>query len=433
MPGHYLALAGSFALLGSGAFSAMAPGLLAFVIAAVACWDLARRLLGAGSAWLAAVLFIAFPANAVYAFTAMAELPFVAASALAICIFVALPPALRAPVGPFALVLPFFFRETAALLIVPLVLLLPRDGSPSQRAVRAGVFVAVSALALGLCYATDVSSGRGSLFAANFFSPSMDTIYRDAAPRLDASWSRIPGALAARVGANLAASWEAVLHAGSGFEVGSVVAFLAAAAAGLAFAAARDRDRTLPLASALLILAVATFVLAFYAVDLYRAVRMLLFTWPLACVAWARLAAELPLPRTRALRASLLALILVAGLAAAAAQRSLVSAGDARDDRDVAFLETLRHDDTTLLIAPWWISLAYVHHHHPVEWSFVPANDATLDLLAEHHRVGTLLLPHAVYASLPSQQAIARAGLELVGTLDHEGRAYLWYRRAQPP
>ena len=86
---------------------------------------------------------------------------------------------------------------------------------------------------------------------------------------------------------------------------------------------------------------------------------------------------------------------------------------DASDDRNTAFLDGLGHDPRTVLAGPSALALDWVVRRHPVDYAFIPANDYTLRLLRERHRVGTLILndPPSVGKGL-SRYALAEAGLQ---------------------
>ena len=102
---------------------------------------------------------------------------------------------------------------------------------------------------------------------------------------------------------------------------------------------------------------------------------------------------------------------------------------DASDDRNTAFLDGLGHDPRTVLAGPSSLALDWVVRRHPVDYAFIPANDYTLRLLRERHRVGTLILndPPSVGKSL-SRYALAEAGLHFVGRFYHDGQIYGIYQ-----
>ena len=64
---------------------------------------------------------------------------------------------------------------------------------------------------------------------------------------------------------------------------------------------------------------------------------------------------------------------------------------DIPEDRANAFIEELRHDDKTMLVAPHLLGVPYINRHFPATFAFVPANRATLDLLCSKYNVTTLV------------------------------------------
>ena len=124
MPGHYICLALAYKTLGFSAFSSQLPNLIGFVLTCLGGFWIANHCYGKRAAWVTALLLAAFPASLNYAFTAMSELTFTAAGAVAIVGFLLAPQRLRPWLTPLLLALPFLFRETGALFVIPLGLVI---------------------------------------------------------------------------------------------------------------------------------------------------------------------------------------------------------------------------------------------------------------------------------------------------------------------
>jgi len=116
MPGFYAELALTFRMLGYSALAARLPALVSYLLACGLVHWIARRLFDREAAIYALALFAFFPLNLFYAFTAMAEMPLVAAGLAAFSVFLAAPEKFRWWVGPVALALPMLFRETGVAL-----------------------------------------------------------------------------------------------------------------------------------------------------------------------------------------------------------------------------------------------------------------------------------------------------------------------------
>jgi hypothetical protein len=214
-----------------------------------------------------------------------------------------------------------------------------------------------------------------------------------------------------------------VFSAPGGFEalglVGMVAAALLVAVSGLF----RMRSDPFPVAAGLVVLASLVSIVALYDAAGYKALRGAMFGMPLCGVALGGLLQRAPpiaqLEQTAAWRragfAALVALaLLLAGRGSTlAAARGVTANDEAARDR-TASLEQLDHDDDTLLVAPWNLSLEYVVQHYPVRWSFLPANDATLDRLRVHYEIGTLVLLPTASNRRVTRAAIERAGLSPV-------------------
>jgi len=95
-------------------------------------------------------------------------------------------------------------------------------------------------------------------------------------------------------------------------------------------------------------------------------------------------------------------------------------------------LESLEHDDQTLLVAPWAISLDYVVRHHPVRWSFVPANDFTLTKLASRYDIGTLVIAADKLNTTITEETISGIGLNYERDFDVRGSLFSVFVKRPP-
>jgi hypothetical protein len=178
MPGHSATIALSYGLFGVGPFQALLPNLVSFLIGSLAIYFAGARIYSPISGLVASLLFTLFPPALFFAYTAMAELTFVAAFMTGVAIFLYLPERLRPWLGPLCMAVPFLFRETASLAVVPLGFYywLETRKRPSW---RPWIFVALSVLLLILIFRMDFSSGRPSLLSANVFG-DWHAVYDDA-------------------------------------------------------------------------------------------------------------------------------------------------------------------------------------------------------------------------------------------------------------
>jgi 4-amino-4-deoxy-L-arabinose transferase-like glycosyltransferase len=82
LPGHALILAVAFRALGASEAGARLPSQIGFVVAALGVFTVALRCCGVSAAWIAALMFLAWPAMGSYAVTAMGELTLVALASI---------------------------------------------------------------------------------------------------------------------------------------------------------------------------------------------------------------------------------------------------------------------------------------------------------------------------------------------------------------
>lgn len=443
MPGHYGALAASYRLLGAGPLASQAPALAAFIVTALLVYLIGVRLAGPGEGLAASVLWMLWPANALYAVTAMMEGPVVAATALALALFLATPARWRPAAGPVVLVIPFLFRETTALLAVPMAIFIARDG-PRPRPGRAAAFLGGAVVVLGLVYRSDLSAGRGSLLAGNLFRADPDRLYAGSSP-----WPEVPPSPSEWAAAVASNGWRnartlavVLLKGGAGcrpverLSLGLLALLHAAGAAGLAARGDgvtpsddRSRMRRAFLAAALAFGAAnLAFVALLYEVAYFRGLRLLMVAAPPACVAaavgvgrWAG-----PIRRPILVGAAVLAAAALVAFEALALAPALAE-GDAREDEGLARIEALGHDDATLLVCDLNLAARYVVEHAPTRWSFVPHDRAALDLLAGRFRVGTMILDDDQARRLGGGEG-PLPGFREVGPIVIGGRRYRAYR-----
>jgi hypothetical protein len=452
MPGDYLALAAAYALFGFGAIQSVLPSMLAYVVASVALFFGVLELYGRDIATLAALLFVLFPANIVYALTAMPEMMVVCAAVIAFAIFVYLPFTLKVALGPGLLVLPLLFRETGvaiALIFAALVLFDHRRLRP-----WAALLFAVGSLAVvWLVLRSDISAGRPSLALLDIFSTDERSLYSDALalgrihPTLQ-EWLRAPlvklahnGRLLAKVFSSAALAFVehgALPQTGvSLLETTSLGLMLSGIPLGLVAIVRRPRDPLLFGAVAVLA-TLLTAILTLYFVLFFQAVRILLLAVPYECIVFAVLLRSLQRrmgssPWRIASWSTRICLGLgVVGLASLGLTYAALAPDPSEQlsaKRDTAFLESIQHDDHYVLVAPWQLAFDYVYDHYPVTWAFLPANRETLVLLDATYPVGTILLPASGADTELTADEILKAGFEEMPPAVLEAERYEVFKR----
>ena len=432
MPGQYCALAAAYKVFGDSPLTWRIPGLVSFIVASLGVFLIGRRLFDSAAGFVAAGLFMLLPINGAFAFTAMPQLPFIAVGVSAFCAFCYLPERSRALWVPLLLVPPFLFRETGALLVIPMAWL-------SMRASRFGRFgsavisVGGSVLLLAAVLAWQIRSGKGALPLNVALTGGFN--YRDAfAEPATASLAELAVSLPRYAAHNLS-----VLSSNATSQwmaVEPVLLLILTGVIGLF-----NSWKRLAVSVACLIVAILSLVTFLYEWNYFRGTRTVLFVFPLCAVAaapvlrsWFGRARE----RAGSGRAGrllyllvLLPLLLWSARGADAMAQQMRSTYGART---IGQLEQLPIDQEHLLVSPHEISLDYAVAHYPLRWSFVPANPRTLQLLDSQHEIGTLIIrPSRV--SKPLAKALLRMkfmpGESFVVDTPKEPREYRVFNRSR--
>lgn len=430
VPGYFYSLAFSFRLFGYSALSAFAPSLLSYLVASCALFLAARRLFDGATAWMATILFMTFPANLIYSSLAMAEMPLLAASMLCFAAFVFVPTKWKAYAGPLLLFIPVSFRETAAVLLIPMTAVLINESS-AGRAKKAAVMVSLSLVVVILEVAV-VFGGRPSLFMVNVFSGDFFQKYADAFYQEQLSPSVIDwiDAIVGKVESNV----DSLLTLGSrtSFEAGSLWFLFALIPLGIILALWKRDLLVASFAAVGAVLAAA--LLALYSASGFTGIRFMLISHPFAAIIAARLLlGTVSHAHHRKLLITILFTGIIVGGLGVWNVKGDPEALHEREVSTVTFLETLHHDDTRLLVAPFWLSLPYVLQHFPVDWSFLPTDRRTLVRLSENYRIGTIVLPVSHRYDRLTPQDVLSVGFVHVARVAHDFTEFDIFREGEIP
>jgi len=440
MPGHYALLALSYKLFGYSVWTSLLPNLLAFVVAAVAVFLIGARRYGPLAGGAASIFMILFPPNLLFAFTAMAEGTFLAVGILGFGVFTCLGERGRLLAAPFLVGSSFLFRETGALWVVPLGLMMLFEARSWGR--RRAILLVVATV--GVVFALNrwqLASGKEAppltwLMGSRFNygdAQAVATAQNALAP------DQLPGLVLTNVARNFENLIDKVLAAPGQFEGSSVLVMLTVLVATVLVGLVRIRRDSLPLGAAGM--ALATWALAFGLYDVVglKLLRSSMFFMPICAVALAGTACRAfgaPQRAGRAAFSVLAVIVLTAWLGwtvPICRQAGIeVTAGDAEADRTLETVEQIGHDETKLLVAPWLLGLEYSVAHYPVRYSFPIENLAGLSLLDQQIPIGTLILPRGKLADFPPAD-LRRVGLVRSGRIDGGGGAasYLVFQVAR--
>lgn len=207
MPGHAAVLFASISLLGDSPFAALAPGLISYILCIACLFLLCRRMIGSSAGFAATAGFLAFPPFLVYAASAMAEMTFLASGAVVYTVFTYLPPGRRHLLVPVLIVVPFMFRESGVVWLLPIVSQLLTDSGFSMRTrlSRATVALLGSLAVLAVIMFSEWAGDRPSLFLQNLYGSSFEEKYTSAIAldTLQRDPSELVRALLERAGSNI--------------------------------------------------------------------------------------------------------------------------------------------------------------------------------------------------------------------------------------
>ncbi|MFH1176035.1 MAG: glycosyltransferase family 39 protein [Acidobacteriota bacterium] len=353
MPGYYWALAASFSLFGFGGLQAHLPSGVSFLLAALAVFVIAFRIHDRSRAFLALGLFLTFPSYVLSGCSAMSDMSVAAVTTVALLAFLFLPVRLRPWLGPFLIVPAFLFRETSALLAVPMAVLLLGD-SRRRNALRLTAFLATSLAALGLVCRLDAVAGRPGLLKANLLDGSFQALYNDAfrVQALRASAGDWTLAALRNIARNAGAYFHSLAHHPLAIETLALTIILGCMTVALWRGVTGGSAARFELASGLFTAAMLAFLLVCYDLMEGKGVRLLLATGPLLAVTFAGWVYPYLRAENGRWRRRSVALAAGAGLfffAATVAQRAQSVRLDRFDRECLTFHERVGHDSAGVL------------------------------------------------------------------------------------
>jgi hypothetical protein len=425
MPGYYAELALTFRMFGYSAMTARLPALVSFLLACGLVYWIAWRLYDQEAAIYALALFAFFPLNLFYAFTAMADMPLVAAGLAAFSLFLVVPEKFRWWVGPVALALPIVFRETGVALGVAMGAILFFRATESRRwnGALCGLLACGVLLAL---IASPAGSGRPSLWKANILAQGrFEALYTDAfalqqVPDSGRDWM-------AAVGLKFLVNLYTLVRGFGGARWEGVALLFLLSGIPLGLWLWRQKRDAFALGVALAVCLLLLADLCVYTVWYYRGIRTLLLMEPFVAILWGIAMGLWTRHRRQAVRNLPVLLCFVVGVGVTVsiwlAQRAVV----VQAKEDTSFLESAIRDSKQLVVSPWWLSLDYVNEHFPQRWAFVPVNCRTMQLLDSKEGIGTLIV--SAQPGLEAERGSCGTGLKFNGEKVWRGTRYWVFQR----
>ncbi len=435
MPGHYAALALSYALFGWGVWPSLLPSILGYLAAVLGVFLAGNALVGRTAGLIAAGLFATFSGVITYSFTAMAEMSFVGACAVALTGFALVPEQRRAYLTPLLLAVPFLFRETGALYVVPMAALLfyqKREG----RFGRVALVLLASVALLSALNLWQLSTGKGSIPLSWVTDSTFN--YGDAvppaAPELSAAeWARRLFGNAARNGGE---AWSYFVDARGMAAVSGFLILLGASLISLVGGLWLRGREPVVLAAGLLGLTACTIFFFLYDVAGEKGMRSMLFVAPWLALALGALLRPRRTTWTNRSRSLVGLLYGLAFLGIVFTNKELTRRAGFRMQRyDLAagvsrqILESIGHDDDTLLVSHFNVSMEYAVAHYPVRLCFIPTNDESLRRVQERFGpIGTLIIPRDFLGKHLTPRGIQSIGLEGKRDIRFADRVMLVYQ-----
>lgn len=409
MPGHSTVLALSYLVFGFSVLSTLLPSLIGYVLTTVCAFLIGDRLYGRRAGALSAALVALFPANIVYAYTAMAEMTFTASVALATTVFVYLRPERRTWAPCLLLTVPFLFRESAAFVILPMALMILRERGLLRASLASGATVA----SLWLVNRWQIASGKVAASLAWVTEGGFNYANAFAKPPEPLSGSEWLAKLGENVDRNLHLLDLAFDKRPGELMPWCLVMLFVLAGLALIAGMTRIRREGFALGAALLLVLLFGLSVALYDVKLHKMMRSAIFAYPLGAVA----VAGLFVGHDQARRAAVVRVVgILIGLAALASSVSVTRLGaatltknDEQNAKTTADLVRI-NDLKKVIVAPNAAAL-YAVENYPVRWSQQPANERTLEAILERYDVGVILTGRTL--SLPFLQ---KHGLTVVSS-----------------
>lgn len=435
MPGFYTLLAGSFWLFGVSTLSAILPSMLAFLVSTLLVFYIANKLYGKSAACYATLLFIFTPMMMFYAYLAMTEMPLICVSLTVFAIMITLPKRYQAWAIPVLIVVPYLFRQTAMLLLFPMIAQAYDMGSIKKRWQMVLLFL-FSFAVLQVVDLWQVHLGLLKLPIMDFLKYghiSYNTV--DAAPKA-VPFSKLIEMIYYHVINNISVLVH-TLRFGKFlpkltkvmFYLGFVMSFL------VTFYGFKKRRAALfPMATALLVVALFSILMMLYSANYNKITRHLMYCIPFLIIVISGMMVDQSVSSNSTIgylqKSKNYVLLLVMTLSfignihAAKHMR--------RDEKFTAertqFIESVHADEKGVLIAPCYMTPQFIYKHYPMLVSFTPKNDESLILLSQYRNLGTLILNEYDLQYRLSQKAIAKVGLTLTEIRHYHGAKWYVYR-----
>ena len=391
MPGHALAIAVSYRIMGESPVTSILPGVFAYLGCIALLYIIGSRLVNRRVGSLSGFLFAIFPPSLIYGFSAMSEMTLLCACLAAFTAFLYLPVRYRHVAGPLLLCVPFLFRETGPLWIVPMVAVMLTETRGPKWKTEVIAFIGISLILLLAIYRLDWIQDRPSLFYQNLLSKTFGDKYMDAFAALQkpssiTEWAEI---LVARGLQNLRTLVRILLGRGDLLEI--LLLHLLLWPPLLVLLTLRWMGRLRNLVFAYAVMAVVLFgaITFLYHWETYIGIRQAMLISPLGAIAAGCFFDRLCPDRRRL--ASVVVVITTLMLPISLAAAVSINRSDSKMKYFELVLQTIDIDQRGTLISSHEFGVPYLYRNRRGKWAYMPANEKTLLLLQKKYPVSAVI------------------------------------------
>lgn len=427
MPGYVLLLAGIYTVFGFGVLQSTIPSALLFLMSCMLTYHIGRKLYSDFVGWIALICFCSYPFLHQFTFVAMSEMAIIASLLLAYVVFLQLPIALQPWLGWMLLAFVFLFRETSAIVLVPMCATYWSQNGTGWGCWKGLFILGVSSLLVVVAiYLSPVSSTRDSLFYNLIVYENDPALIHAAAHGTGLQPEK--GILLKKITERMQnQTRELMIVLKPNLRNLELLFILGASVLGLLlFAMKRDLFALSVAVSTMMTLLV---ILAVYVLG-HIGKRHFLQLLPLACIVYGAIL-ELVLQQHWKNRAIpiLMAVLLPVMVFSVYRDWKMYHDHDVYNDAMLQIIEDLKIDQHTVILAPYQAVTSYGVKHFPVKSLAVAYSVEELKRLLATHSIKTILLPAGGPVALPDVTKLTKADLEgsgfrFVRTVEAIGNKY---------
>jgi hypothetical protein len=351
----------------------------------------------------------------------MAELTVMAASVLAFYVCIKLPIKVSPVLGGLVVLFPVIFRETSVLILIPALAALWQKWELETRRRNSLIFVSVAFVGFLLLLKWPLG-GRPNLMVAQMFGGFKelytDGLFFNSFKPSGFEWIR---ALVSRLFENIRFLFQLRPIT---FEVyfNKLIVLLSV----LFFLGGGFRRSLFEFSVGLMSLSLCSLQMAVYTPASFRATRVFLLLSPfMVMVLGNKMASWQISNRVKVV----VGFLIVVGSFKFGFYNVVRQFSNLRvqEQKTIEFVDSLSPEKEKVFIGPFWLVSPWVQSRYPIQWSFLPANKQTFEMLQAQYPVGTVLL-HESELSDMSLEVLRDLGYPTAREISFEGSTYFLLR-----